>query len=371
MLRHLSRAGRSLATSPAQSIAVRQTLVRIDLSNVLLTSRSRSRVRTASGEVLSETNENERVTASEQPPGNHSGERRPMEILWLGDVACHDQTQTGGKAAQLSRLAALHSVPLGFCLPATTLAAVFGHHPARQQSETAGWLTRLSEAYAALAARSGSTTPAVAVRSSAIDEDGLDSSFAGQHQTFLNVVGVAAIATAIEQCWLSAHSAQALAYRHQHGLATDSIQQAVLIQLMAPADSSAVMFSANPITGQRDEIVITANWGLGESIVGGTATPDTFTVDKSCLTLRQQQIGAKRSMTIAGVDGTRQVTVPRLLQSQPALTEAQVVEMASLGRTLEQQMGWPVDVECAYVGNHLVLLQCRPITTLASAGKHS
>jgi pyruvate,water dikinase len=290
-----------------------------------------------------------------------------MRVLWLGEEPCHDPGQVGGKAAQLSRLAARFAVPPGFCLPATLFERVQAAAPAGEgpaPALPADLIDELSRAYARLAERTGVAQPPVAVRSSAIDEDGAAASFAGQHETFLNVAGVEGIVRAIGHCWASVSSPRALAYRRQQGLPVDGVQLAVLVQQMVQADISAVLFSANPINRRRDEVVITASWGLGESIVGGTVTPDTYVVQKDGLALASRQIADKRWMTVATAGGTREVEVPRLLRLRPALSEAQAIELARLGVALEQAMGWPVDVECAYHGERLMLLQCRPITTL-------
>src|SRR5262249_44933827 len=161
----------------------------------------------------------------------------------------------------------------------------------------------------------------------------------GQHETYLNVVGVEAVAEAVVHCWASALAPRALAYRQAQGLATAAGQMAVLIQHLLPADVSAIVFSANPLTGTRDEAVITASWGLGESIVGGTVTPDTYVVRKAGPALLSRQIAAKAHMTVPVPGGTREVDVPRFLRGQPALTDAQVAEVAHLAVALEETMG--------------------------------
>ena len=280
-----------------------------------------------------------------------------MTILWLGDAACHDRDRVGGKAAYLSRLTAdaptEHPVPPGFCL-----TAVGGADPAGATA-----------AYAALAARCGTATPAVAVRSSALDEDGACTSFAGQHETYLNVIGAEAVAEAVARCRASARAPRALAYRAAQGLgaAVDDAGVVVLVQQLIVADVSAVVFSANPVTVDREEIVVTASWGLGESVVGGTVTPDTYHLRKADLAVTARRIAEKRRMTVAVPGGVREVGVPRLLATQPALADAQIAELGRLALRLEGHFGWPVDVECAYAGGQLYLLQCRPITTLHAA----
>jgi pyruvate,water dikinase len=119
------------------------------------------------------------------------------------------------------------------------------------------------------------------------------------------------------------------------------------------------------VTGARDRIVINASWGLGESVVGGTVTPDTYTVRKADLAVIGRQIAEKRQMTVAVPGGTAEVTVPRFLRNQPALDGDQIDMLARLALELETTMGWAVDLECAYQDGQLHLLQCRPITTLA------
>lgn len=303
-----------------------------------------------------------------------SGMVAETEVLWLGESLCHDRALVGGKAAQLSRFAASFRVPPGFCL---TSAAFARAHVSENGGAIGGnppgilplaLFTKLTAAYQALADRSGLEAPPVAVRSSAVDEDGGAASFAGQHETCLNIAGIDAVARAVARCWASFYSERALTYRRQQGLSVDTVQLAVLIQHLVVADVSAVVFSANLITGNRDEIVINATWGLGESLVSGTVTPDTYLVRKGDLSVTGRQIGDKQRMTVAIPEGAREVDVPRILRRQPALDDAQAVEMAHLARSLEEAMGYPVDVECAFSGGRLYLLQCRPITTLQAPG---
>jgi pyruvate,water dikinase len=141
----------------------------------------------------------------------------------------------------------------------------------------------------------------------------------------------------------------------------------VLIQAFVAADVSAVAFSANPVTGSREEIVINASWGLGESIVGGTVTPDTYVIRKSDLAVVQRTVALKQRMNVPVAGGTREVEVPRFLCAAPTLEDSHVARIARLARDLDTTWGQPVDVECAYQAQHLCLLQCRPITALGAA----
>jgi rifampicin phosphotransferase len=285
-----------------------------------------------------------------------------MNIAWLGEAACHDLESVGGKAANLSRLAADHTVPPGFCLTTDAFKASLDGQHSIVPTLPEQIAIELERACAKLASRSHEPF-SVAVRSSAVDEDGFGDSFAGQHDTYLNVTCNEGVKSAVQRCWESAFSNQALAYRKERGLSSEDVQLAVLVQQLVRADTSAVVFSTNPITGSEDEVVITASWGLGESVVGGSVTPDTIILRKSDLRLVSQQIGEKERMTVSLADGTNEVKVPRLMQSQPAISNEQALEMARLALDLERKMGWPVDIECAYQGDQLYLLQCRPVTT--------
>jgi len=278
-----------------------------------------------------------------------------MNLLWLGDPKSFDAALVGGKAANLSRLARMyHRVPDGFSLP---VAVMDEAHPLDLRDE-------ITCAISDLMACHSLPNFIAAVRSSAVDEDGATASFAGQHETYLNIVGADAIIQAVIRCWESARSEHALHYRRQQRLSVERPQIAVLVQQLIPADVSAVVFSAHPVTGNRAEVIINASWGLGESIVGGTVTPDTFVVRKSDLAITSRTIVDKQHMTVSTSGGTHEVEVPRFLRNEVCLNDGQILEIAELALTLEATMEHPIDVECAYAGGELYLLQCRPITTL-------
>lgn len=138
----------------------------------------------------------------------------------------------------------------------------------------------------------------VAMRSSALDEDGITASFAGQYETVLNVSGVYAVVKAVVGCWVSATSARVAAYRRQKQVLHDHPYVPVLVQQMVGADIAAVAFSVNPVTHDRGEVVINASWGLGESLVDGSVTPDMYVVRRADLRVVQQSIGTKRRMSV-------------------------------------------------------------------------
>ncbi len=278
-----------------------------------------------------------------------------MEILWLGDLECHNPARTGGKAANLSKLAATYPVPAGFCLPVS-----------EQDTAIRVQVKDLEAAYLELAQRCGLDEPPVAVRSSAVDEDGQSASFAGQHETYLNVRGAKAIADSVNHCLESAYNQRALVYRQAHGLESPP-RIAVLVQQLVHADVSAVVFSADPCRGLADQVVINATWGLGESLVSGTVTPDLYIVGKQSMQLLESRIGDKQTMCVSCPEGTREVVVPRPLRKEAALSAGQIAALAMLAVRLENNQGWAVDLECAFQGSRLYLLQCRPITTTRTA----
>ncbi len=289
------------------------------------------------------------------------------EIVWLGDQECHDAEQVGAKAANISQIAADFKVPCGFALSVEAFSRWY--EPAAEGKADISnvpddFKEHVANAYRQLARTVGEKTPAVAVRSSATDEDSSGASFAGQHDTYLNITGEHAVSAAIVRCWNSLQNAEAIAYRKSAGIALDGARMAVLVQHLVAADTSGVVFSANPITGNRDEVMINTSWGLGESIVGGMVTPDTFTVTKGDFKITSEQIAEKMLMTVSTPDGTKEVDVPRIMRSAPSASPEQVIEAARMATALEEQLGWPVDSEFAFQGPDLFLLQARPITTL-------
>ena len=289
------------------------------------------------------------------------------EIVWLGDQDCHDAEQVGAKAANISQIAADFKVPCGFALSVEAFSR-WCEPGATGKTDIANvpddFKEHVANAYRQLAETVGEETPAVAVRSSATDEDSSGASFAGQHDTYLNITGEDAVTAAIVMCWNSLQNSEAIAYRESAGIALDGARMAVLVQHLVASDTSGVVFSANPITGNRDEVMINMSWGLGEAIVGGMVTPDTFTVSKGDFKITSENIAEKMLMTVSTPDGTKEVDVPRIMRSAPSASPEQVIEAAKMATALEEQLGWPVDAEFAFQGADLFLLQARPITTL-------
>jgi len=259
----------------------------------------------------------------------------------------------GGKAARLSVLARDFPVPRGFAI---TVAGF-----KMWQREGAQSLPEIVASELDLAL--GEVPFPVAVRSSGTHEDGSVSSFAGLHETFLNVRERAGLHEAVLACWRSAGQDRVVDYRMARGLASDG-EVAILVQELIEAQTAGVAFTANPVTSDVGEILINSAWGLGPSIVDGTVNPDNFLVRKKGLEIIRKEISDKDVMTVLVLGGTEETNVPAHLRSAPSLTDEQVLEIAEMGLKLERIFGWPADYEWAIGGDRLWLLQCRPITTL-------
>jgi len=204
---------------------------------------------------------------------------------------------------------------------------------------------------------------ALAVRSSATSEDLPEASFAGQQDTYLNVVGVSALRAAVVGCFASLWTARAIGYRLRNGIDQADVALAVVVQLMVDAESSGVLFTANPLTGVRGESVVDGTFGLGEALVSGQVEPDHWVVETITGQIRARQQGAKQVVTVPGAGGG-----VRTLASEPgsrfSLTDAQVAELVRLGAQVAALFGNPQDIEWAYADGRLFLLQSRAITTL-------
>ncbi|HEX5241493.1 MAG TPA: PEP/pyruvate-binding domain-containing protein [Candidatus Limnocylindrales bacterium] len=292
-------------------------------------------------------------------------------VEWLGSAS--DPEALGGKGASLDRLARLgFRIPPGFCLTteafrtqlrsmpqaSALLSRLAASNDPSLGAELAATLTEaalstdidepLRSALATLdegaRARSGRAAR-LAVRSSAIGEDSSAASYAGLHETELDR-SVDEIPAAIRRCWASLWSAPALAYRTRRQLPLDGAAMAVVVQELVPADAAAVAFTRHPVTGRDDQLVLTAIRGLGEAMVSGTVTPDTFVVDRAT--------GAVAEHTL-GDDAER------------PLDPASLRALVDLVLRVEAGFGAPVDVEAAMANREWYLLQARPITTSVSA----
>jgi rifampicin phosphotransferase len=205
----------------------------------------------------------------------------------------------------------------------------------------------------------------VAVRSSATDEDLPDASFAGQQDSFLNVIGIEATLDAIQRCWASLWTDRAVSYRANHGIDPRTVRIAVVVQRMVDVQVAGVLFTANPLTGKRRQATIDANPGLGEAVVSGATTPDYFVVNTPTGEIIERRLSDNRVVIQPSTSGgTQRVEHPAPI-SPPTLTDSQIRALADVGARVEAHFGIPQDLEWAIdTNNRLWLLQSRPITTL-------
>jgi pyruvate,water dikinase len=204
----------------------------------------------------------------------------------------------------------------------------------------------------------------VAIRSSATAEDLPTASFAGQQVTFLNVSGEANVVKRVQDCWASLFEPRAIFYREEKGFDHFKVGMAVPVQEMVPAEVSGVMFTVDPVTSQKNRIVIEAIYGLGEYLVQGIVSPDRYTVDKGSLEIIKKEI-SKQTIQLTKVGSLNQETgVPKKLQLKRKLTDGQIVNLAKLGKRIHNHYFYPQDIEWTFYKNKFWIVQTRPVTTL-------
>ena len=268
-------------------------------------------------------------------------------VVWLGDEACADVGVAGGKGASLAAMTAagfnvppafvVHSGLLERSVDAVRLRALakVGDHSAAEGLVRGAQppVCAVSAAYERLGAG------LVAVRSSACAEDSEEASFAGQQDTYLNVLGAAETSRLVVECWASFFGERALFYRANKGSLED-LAMAVVVQRMVEPEKSGVIFTVDPVAGRRDRMLVEAAFGLGEQVVSGHVTPDHYVID------RQGVVKTER-LVHGGV-----------------LSPDELVRLAELGRQLEEYFGRPQDIEWGIAEGDVFLLQSRPVTTL-------
>ena len=314
-------------------------------------------------------------------------------VVRLDEVGGGDVGLVGGKGANLGELIrAGFPVPPGFVVTAAAYLTAMDRAGIRAQlleaarSAGSGSPDQLAERAAALAAQVRAAgmpedlraailgayhalgpSVRVAVRSSATMEDAAGTSFAGMHETFTNVEGDEQLLTRISDCWASVFGARVIAYRAAQGI-TEEPAIAVVVQRMVDADRSGVIFSADPSTGDTGRIVIEAALGLGEVVVGGQVTPDTYVVGKDPLRILSVHVGDQEVAIRRGPDGReRREVLTEAERHRRVLDDDEVLALARLAMRVEQHYGTPQDMEFAVAGDEVFLTQSRPITTLGSA----
>src|SRR3989338_3911060 len=204
----------------------------------------------------------------------------------------------------------------------------------------------------------------VAVRSSATAEDLPTASFAGQQATFLNVKGKENIIKAVRACWASLFTPRAIYYRERNKFDHIKVFISVVVQVMVNAQKSGIMFTVNPATNHAHEIVIEAVYGLGELIVGGEVNPDLYIVDKNKRDIKSIEIKKKIAGLFRNEIGMNEKqTIPTEMQERQVLDQKQILELARLGKKLEDHYGLPQDIEWAIEQNQIFIVQTRAVTT--------
>ncbi|MDG5816311.1 PEP/pyruvate-binding domain-containing protein [Chitinispirillales bacterium ANBcel5] len=206
--------------------------------------------------------------------------------------------------------------------------------------------------------------PVIAVRSSATAEDLPGISFAGQYSTFLNVQGEEELLKSVKQCWASLWNSRALLYRKKLDISNLDLAHGVVVQHLILSEKSGVLFTANPLNGRRDQILLNSSWGLGEAIVGGEVTPDQWVVQKGNEEIVETSVAKKEHMTERKANGIVLVPVAKELQEKVTLSNEEVKTMLKLALQVENYFGTPQDVEWAYADNRFYLVQSRPVTSL-------
>jgi rifampicin phosphotransferase len=310
-----------------------------------------------------------------------------MFVLHFGSPEIKLET-AGGKGLNLARLArAGFNVPRGFIISteayrvfvdANRWLTVIGSTVESIPAEDAGALEKTSaqiraafsvgvmppEIVSAIhAACDEFRDVPVAVRSSATAEDLPDLSFAGQQDTYLNVIGEQEILKAVINCWSSLWTARAIGYRIRNHIPHEGAALAVVVQEMVPSEVSGVLFTANPLTGLRNETVIDATFGLGEALVSGQVEPDHYVVDVYRNAVVGKTLGAKEQATRARPGGGVEMILENASTRQ-ALTDPQILQLAGQGRSIQREYSFPQDVEWAYVDGRCYILQSRAITSL-------
>ena len=283
----------------------------------------------------------------------------------------------GGKAAQLAALEPFeYTIPSWFCVPAeafdAALEAAVRQAGGSLEAATLPGLEKLplpeglADQVRTALVRHGLDDEFVAVRSSGLDEDGAEHSFAGQFESFLYRRGEEQVLDALRRCWASAFSERITAYRRAAGMADTPSRMGVIVQLMVDAESAGVAFSRNPLRpADRDTIVIESVWGQGEGLVGGELEADRFDVDRH--TLEYRSVAAEKAHLFVHDKeggGTKSVALDERRRERASLEPHQVQEVARLAARLEEELGSPQDCEWAFSGDRLYVLQSRPITTL-------
>jgi len=322
-------------------------------------------------------------------------------VLWFEEIDKSDLALVGGKSANLGELTkAGIPVPPGFAVTSYAYKEFIERTGLKEKiSETLKEVAKskdpkafedvsrrirkiieeeeipddiarvIVEGYRKLCERVGRANVPVAVRSSATAEDLPGASFAGQQDTFLNVEGEDEVLLKVKKCWSSLFTPRAIFYRQEKGIDHDKVLMSVVVQKMVNAKAAGVMFTIHPVTGEEDKIVIEGSWGLGEAVVSGSVTPDTYVVDKKTLKIIERKIAEKTHEVVRDPSSgqTVKVEVPPERRKMPCLTDEEVMKLAELALKIEQHYRHPQDIEWAIdrdmkSPDNVFIVQSRPET---------
>lgn len=310
-------------------------------------------------------------------------------VRWLDELDKHDLALAGGKGINLAEMArAGLQVPPGFVLTTAAYCRFVADYGLQESIERLANQAQpdepdtLEDAFLSILALfeqeeipeaiSQEIIKAytelgegpVAVRSSATAEDLPEASFAGQQETYLNIEGPQAVLAAVRKCWSSLWTARAIAYRARQGIGAGEVSLAVVVQRLIPSESAGILFTANPVNGRRDQMVVDAAWGLGEAVVSGQVSPDHWVLDYTTGSVLEAKTGVKTVMTVRTENGTALVPVRADLQEWPVLNASGLATLTDLGRRVADHFQSPQDIEWAFADGQFYMLQSRPITSL-------
>ena len=320
-----------------------------------------------------------------------------MAVLWLSEISKDDVSIAGGKGANLGELLRNEiPVPNGFVVDSRTFVEFIEKtgikddiikilenlnvEDTEQLNEASKKVREIIEsaeipedikkeikkAYRQLCEEEGEEVY-VAVRSSATAEDLPDASFAGQQETYLNVKGEENVVEMVKKCWSSLYTPRAIYYRIQKGFRHEDVSIAVVVQKMVNSEKSGVMFTSHPVTGEKIA-VIEAVFGLGEAIVSGIVTPDTYVYDRTERKLKEVKIGDKKLMMVRQNDKTVEIELGNKAKER-VLSDEEIERLVEIGEIIEEHYGHPQDVEWAIEKGKIYIVQSRPITTIGEKGE--
>lgn len=321
-------------------------------------------------------------------------DEKSPNILWMNEIRKDDIPSVGGKGASLGEMTSIGlPVPGGFVVTAQAFRRflqqtkleepifsllesldVDDNDALNAAADTvkdmvikakipANIKKEIAESYKKMG-----TKTIVAVRSSATAEDLPDASFAGQQETFLNILGEKDLVEAVQHCWASLYGARAIYYRSKQGFDDRTVNIAVVVQQLVFSEKAGVMFSSHPISGAAN-VIIEGSWGLGEAVVSGAVSPDNYVYDRKNKRITSKQIATKSVEILAdGRKGTKTLQVPKNRQDVQVLSDKEIVKLAEFAVISEKHYKIPQDMEWGIVGDTIYILQSRPITTIQKGG---